>query len=201
MFKVVQLHFIRHGQTDYNAEGIIQGQMESCLNEFGKKQAEYLKKNIEINENDLIVSSDLLRCRQTCEILFGSENSDKIHYTQLLRERHMGKYQGLKKNDLSDVLLNLKHIEKGESLEDLYQRIEYFLKFLLHKIFEKKNIEKIYIVTHSTFILYFYQKIYGEIPKSIPNNCCTCSYLAKIGNNNFDKIDLTRWNHKYEDIK
>lgn len=196
--KNIELYFIRHGQTNYNVKGIVQGHIDSYLTEQGKTQAKRLSEKIEINENDLILSSDLLRCKQTSNILFGSEK--EIHYTELLRERHMGIYQGLPNNDLSDTLVDKEIIKDGESLEDLSIRIDYFLKLILDKISERKEIERIYIVTHSTFILYFNKKILGYVPNEIPKNCSICSYLAKINEIQFNEIqfgeiNLINWNN------
>lgn len=192
----ISLYFIRHGETNYNINGIIQGQSESYLNIEGQNQVKYLKKFIQCNNEDIIISSDLLRCRQTCEILFGVENMSQVIYSELLRERHMGKYQGLKTNpDLSARLLSIEEIENGEHLHHFYNRIDKFLKLILDKIKVNKNIENIYIVTHSTFIIHFYKKLYGKIPDKIPDNCSICSYLSIIGEQ-IEKIHMTKWNIK-----
>ena len=192
----IKLNFIRHGQTNYNVNGIIQGQCESYLNIEGQNQVKYLKQFINCNSNDLILSSDLLRCRQTCEILFGFENMAQVQYSNLLRERHMGKYQGLKTDSiLSSRLLDMDNIEQGECLTTFYDRIDKFLNLILENVKDNQEIENIFIVTHSTFIIHFYKKIFGKLPETIPENCSISSYLSIIGNS-IEKIHLTGWNRK-----
>ena len=72
-----KIYFIRHGQTDWNANNIIQGHVNTPLNDFGRAQA---KRNGEVLANKLardknaasdfrFVSSPLDRARETMEII------------------------------------------------------------------------------------------------------------------------------------
>lgn len=74
------LFFVRHGQTDYNAQHVIQGQCDRSnvpgvrdigLNETGQNQARQLAAFFQSNgvHFDLILSSDLRRAMETGEIL------------------------------------------------------------------------------------------------------------------------------------
>ena len=60
----MELFLVRHGETDANADGIVQGWLDTDLNERGKSQAKEAAK--EFNEDiDAIYSSDLRRAAQT----------------------------------------------------------------------------------------------------------------------------------------
>ena len=65
----LHLLLLRHGQTDANATGVLQGQKPTALNELGRQQADQLATRIAAwrPSIDAIVSSDLPRAVQTAE--------------------------------------------------------------------------------------------------------------------------------------
>ncbi|WP_371931551.1 histidine phosphatase family protein [Bacillus sp. MMSF_3328] len=66
---MTEICLVRHGQTDWNAEGRIQGRTDIELNEMGVRQAAACRDHL-ANENwDIIISSPLQRARQTAEII------------------------------------------------------------------------------------------------------------------------------------
>jgi len=67
---VVRVYLIRHGQTDWNLEGRIQGGgFDIPLNETGKLQARLAAKALEGIPMDVVASSPLSRARETADIL------------------------------------------------------------------------------------------------------------------------------------
>ncbi len=191
----ISLNLIRHGETSHNCHGIIQGCYESHLNFQGFKQTNYLKDNLTYEPKDtLIFSSDLIRCQQTSDILFDSFKNNNVIYTPLLRERDMGIYTNKNNHDINIDLLREENIREGESLKDLKKRIEEFLDFLLNTL--KNDFKKnIILVSHSTFILYFFQIIMGKLPSEIPKNCSVNKFnlLYNKTNSSFDKVYLEKW--------
>jgi uncharacterized phosphatase len=65
----MQLALIRHGQTDWNLRGLMQGRTDIPLNDTGRAQAEAASALIAGAEWDLVVSSTLGRARETAAIL------------------------------------------------------------------------------------------------------------------------------------
>lgn len=63
------LYFVRHGQTDWNAEGRVQGRLESTLTPEGEAQARRVAKRVAELGVDAIVASTLRRARQSAAIL------------------------------------------------------------------------------------------------------------------------------------
>lgn len=65
------LALVRHGETDQNKLGIVQGRIDNPLNELGEDQAKKLgeKLNKEHIKFDQIISSPLIRAKQTAEII------------------------------------------------------------------------------------------------------------------------------------
>jgi len=66
------LHIVRHGQTNWNAEQRIQGQLDSELDELGIKQACKRGKDFTETQFAAIYSSSSLRTRQTTEHLLAN---------------------------------------------------------------------------------------------------------------------------------
>ena len=89
----MDLYVVRHGQTDENAHGIIQGWLDTELNDVGKSQAEEAARNFG-HSIDAIISSDLKRCHQTAE--YFREKYPDVPYSEdaRLRERGFGDAEG-----------------------------------------------------------------------------------------------------------
>ncbi|MCV0427723.1 MAG: histidine phosphatase family protein [Roseibium sp.] len=106
------LIFIRHGQTDWNAEGRMQGQRDIPLNQVGEGQAvgngERLKafldaQNIDPAELEF-VSSPLGRTRATMELMRHAMGLEKASYRleDQLKEITFGDWEGFTLEDLAD---------------------------------------------------------------------------------------------------
>ena len=63
------LLLVRHGETDWNAEGRLQGHTDRPLNDYGRRQAAALAEELAGREIDAIYASDLARARETAEIV------------------------------------------------------------------------------------------------------------------------------------
>jgi uncharacterized phosphatase len=91
---MTEICLVRHGQTDWNAEGKIQGRTDIELNEMGVRQAAACRDHL-ANENwDIIISSPLLRARQTAEIINGKLKKPFLIMDEFI-ERCFGRAEGL----------------------------------------------------------------------------------------------------------
>lgn len=90
---VERVYLIRHGQTAWNAEGRWQGFEAVPLNRLGDAQAQALAAAWTAPLSS-IHTSDLLRARQTAEIL-GQTLGLPVHTDERLRELNLGVFQGL----------------------------------------------------------------------------------------------------------
>lgn len=84
---------IRHGETSWNAEARIQGQLDIELNERGRWQAQRVGEALASEPVAAIYTSDLQRARQTAEPI-AQVASAPIHPVQGLRERRFGMFEG-----------------------------------------------------------------------------------------------------------
>ena len=63
------LLFVRHGESAFNAQGKLAGQADVPLSEHGRAQVQALAPLVQSYMPDRVLSSDLLRTRQTAELL------------------------------------------------------------------------------------------------------------------------------------
>ena len=89
----MDLHLIRHGQTDWNEERRVQGQSDSRLTQLGEEQAVELGQRIQLVEFDKAFCSSSLRTRQTAANLF-PDSRVEIEYLDNLREIFLGPWEG-----------------------------------------------------------------------------------------------------------
>lgn len=98
----MQLHLIRHGETNWNKERRVQGQSESHLTDLGIQQAKELGQRIGHLEFDRIYCSSSLRTRQTAEHAF-SKSTTEINYLDELREIFLGPWEGHLYEELAET--------------------------------------------------------------------------------------------------
>ena len=93
------VHLIRHGETNWNRERRAQGQLESVLTETGRQQALQLKQRMAELPLDAIYASTSQRTRQTAELAFADRGLE-VEHCELLREIHMGSWEGQLYDDI-----------------------------------------------------------------------------------------------------
>ncbi|WP_374310749.1 histidine phosphatase family protein [Dongia sp.] len=86
-------HFVRHGETDWNRTGRMQGWRDIPLNATGEGQARALRAAMSGYRFGSIAASPLSRARRTAEILNARLGLD-MHFIEDLREFDVGPYEG-----------------------------------------------------------------------------------------------------------
>ncbi len=166
------IYIVRHGQTDWNVKGIMQGRTDIPLNEVGINQALETKEKLKDINFDKVFSSPLKRAYETAKII---TNKDIIIDERLI-ERGNGLLEGKSKNEFPKDLdfNNDKQCTKYEIelLENIHNRIQNFFSYL-EENYKNKNI---LIVTHAGTILNIRCILEGEpedgdISKYKVNNC------------------------------
>jgi probable phosphoglycerate mutase len=150
----MKIYITRHGQTKWNVEGRMQGQLNSDLTEKGINQAKWLGEFMQEIEIDVIISSSSGRAYDTANLIRGNRDI-KIIKSDNLREMYLGEWEGriateirISDKEQQDNFWNSPHQYKpssGESYEELKCRVN---KELTNIITEFKN-KTVLIVTHA----------------------------------------------------
>ncbi len=88
------LAFIRHGQTEWNRQGLMQGSTDIPLNDTGRQQARDAVAMLDGWEWDVIVSSPLSRARETAQIVADGLGLELGPAYDDLVERDYGPWEG-----------------------------------------------------------------------------------------------------------
>lgn len=94
---VTSLLLVRHGQSEWNAEGRWQGQADPPLSALGQKQA--VAATDQLDGIDVVWASDLIRASRTAELV-ASELGVDVVVDARLRERHAGEWQGRTRDEI-----------------------------------------------------------------------------------------------------
>jgi 2,3-bisphosphoglycerate-dependent phosphoglycerate mutase len=127
-----QIVLIRHGETDWNVEGRIQGHLQIPLNRRGRAQAESLGTHLQGTRFDAVYSSDLLRALQTAQAIV-RHSGHEIREDMRLREWDLGVLAGLRRTQAEhdqpraarirrDYLVD-EPIPGGESIRQRFARV------------------------------------------------------------------------------
>ena len=132
----MKLILVRHGQTDANKNGIVQGVDDNKLNSTGIEQAKEVGKELKKKYKiDMVFCSPLIRCVETLNnILEEYPIEGEIFMCKLIQERDFGEYTGVDEKNINEKELNQKTKlteETGvEDIESLEKRSQLFLEDL-----------------------------------------------------------------------
>ena len=90
----------RHGETDWNITGILQGWTDVPLNDTGRQQARDLAERLADCGFTLVCTSPLRRSAETAEIIAAAWGLAPPTVSEGLKERHFGRFQGMPKSEL-----------------------------------------------------------------------------------------------------
>jgi probable phosphoglycerate mutase len=136
----------RHGETDWNRDGRMQGGVDIPLNQVGREQALRLYEFFKANPVEVILSSDLARARETAEIAVGKLGIPIVLESRL-RETQLGEAEGLTIDEFverfgEELLSQWREVgsqgmhvrfPKGESKAEHLARVVEGLSEFLHK--------------------------------------------------------------------
>lgn len=148
------LHLVRHGQSEWNVAGRLQGQTAHVrLTDTGRDQARAAAIRLQEQSVAAVYSSDLARAAETAAIIADRMGLDVLTMPGL-RERAYGYFEGQLSTDVLAATVDADwtdpdlRIGGGESTRDLFRRIGQTLTAIL----EKHDKETVVIVSHGDTI-------------------------------------------------
>jgi uncharacterized phosphatase len=142
------LGLLRHGQTDWNVNFLLQGVTDIPMNPTGVDQIRVAAEVISKQQWDLIVTSPLGRALHSAEIVADALGLDNISQEPLLIERSFGIAEGLSYDKWKAEFGSLDEIPGGESRSDLISRSA----SLLETFREKYQGQRVLAVSHGALI-------------------------------------------------
>ena len=162
----MKILLVRHGETDFNKNKLIQGHSDIVLNETGKEQAINAGRKITDFDIDAVFSSPLKRALETARLMLDNSNNEinidkEITEDARLIEKFFGVFEESTFDEYFSALEAQSGLESIEKDEDVYERASSFFneKYLNHKD------ETILVVCHGAFIRIFLRTL-GLYPES-----------------------------------
>jgi len=132
------LGLLRHGQTDWNINFLLQGVTDIPMNVTGIEQVKLAASAIKAEDWDVILTSPLTRAKQTAEIIASQNGFSEIIEQELLIERSFGEAEGLSHEQWRAKYSNLDEIPGGESRTQLAERSNLLLETISKELAGKR---------------------------------------------------------------
>jgi probable phosphoglycerate mutase len=98
-----RLCLARHGETDWNKRGILQGWTDVPINDLGRRQAHEMAQAYALADFNAVWSSPLVRAFETAQIIAATLRLPPPRQHEGLKERHFGAIQGIPKDELAEL--------------------------------------------------------------------------------------------------
>ncbi|MCH5586352.1 histidine phosphatase family protein [Shimazuella sp. AN120528] len=153
------IYIVRHGQTEWNLEGRLQGRLDSPLTDAGVEQAKQLAQRLQNISFHSIYSSSSNRAFSTA-LHLKKDREIEVNKSDHLMEMDFATWEGRKWSEIQDLfpeelLLMNEHPErfeaketKGETFYDIQRRLASFID----KILKQHAGQNILLVSHSITI-------------------------------------------------
>lgn len=173
-------YVVRHGESEGNREGLLQGRADPHLSANGRLQAEAAGRRLAETDFCAAYSSPLLRARETAELIVQFHPGLELVGTPELMELNVGILEGRRQLDVIQEMpdlfnaLRFSHgnaaVPGGESLDDIQKRISAFLDAAV----ERHAGGKVLVVTHGWASHRLLAHAYGNprtgVAYPVPNN-------------------------------
>lgn len=171
----MKIFVLRHGETEENTTGVMQGNMDTVLNEAGKNQAIGVREKVKNANIDFIICSPKKRAHETALL---AAPGVPIFFDERLLSRNHGEFEGKRRDEINlEEYWNIKknnQYEKAESVSTLFNRIS----SLLNDISIKYPDKKVMLVTHSGIcrVLHYYFNGFPEDGDLMEYESYNCSF-------------------------
>ncbi len=172
------IYVIRHGQTDANADGVIQGWSDIKLNDNGRELAHLTGQALKGISFDVCISSPLVRAVETAQIVLDEIGCDiPIETDERIKEINVGDFE-LKSKELPELKslfddpFGCPRFPNGEDVRMVMGRTQEFLK----EIIERDDGRTYLVSTHGCALRAMLNFLYEDKGDywhgHVPYNCC-----------------------------
>lgn len=184
---MLKIYIVRHGETNGNLCGVLQGWTDEPLNDKGRELARITGKALADIQFDFAISSPLSRAYETAQILLAENHNETpvIQTDNRIKEMFFGSWEGLglaeENFSIPSENFNLFYTdpfhfvnsESGESIFDVCSRTGDFYQEIIHNTeYENKTI---LVTTHGFALRAMLQQVYEHKDDfwhgKIPDNC------------------------------
>ncbi|MEX0646832.1 MAG: histidine phosphatase family protein [Balneolaceae bacterium] len=198
-----RLFIVRHGETDFNKKGLLQGRgIDAPLNNRGRNQARSLAEYLVNYKTDGLAASSLQRTWQTAEPFRQQTDLDLIKNADL-DEMDFGSFEGAAQKDIEDDLNEIQNawqqgdvarrIPGGESPEEVFKRANENVMSLVESF--KGN--TVVFILHGRLIRILLSQWLGyglQNMHKIQHQNCAVNHLT-VRDNTFKSIYLNKISH------
>lgn len=146
MINITSICLVRHGETDWNVAGRLQGRTDIPLNKYGILQSQQCGEHLQASEWDIIITSPLKRAKQTAEIINEKVKVPLVEMDEFV-ERGFGDAEGMTKLECIEKFPNSIYPNQEET-EDFHRRVMSGIE----KINEHYKGKKVLLVAHGAVI-------------------------------------------------
>ncbi|MDM5189642.1 histidine phosphatase family protein [Bacillus sp. DX4.1] len=183
---MTEICLVRHGQTDWNFQEIIQGREDIPLNEVGKRQASQSAAALQAETWDVIISSPLIRAHETAQAIANAVGIHSILLDERFVERDFGEASGKPVPTVRQLIAD-GNVEDMETDEEIVARCFEALQ----DVAQKHTGKRIIVVAHSHAIKAILHAISpNEITFKTPLKNACISYVKE----NDGKWDVLQYN-------
>ncbi|MGG0657085.1 histidine phosphatase family protein [Rummeliibacillus pycnus] len=186
---MTKIYIVRHGETDWNCEGRLQGGTDTTLNVRGKRQATICRNYFEQIKCDAIFTSTLQRAMLTATIMNETLKLPLIPLKEFA-ERTFGAAEGMTYEERIKEYPHKEYPDQ-ETIDQLIERIASGLQ----KIHDQYPNGKVLLVTHGAVIHTLFSMV--ENAEIFPQS----ARLSNGGVSTIHKQDGKWWLDKYNEIQ
>ena len=194
----MQIYIVRHGETNANQEGYLQGWSNDPLNENGRKLAEITGQGMRDINFNCCISSPLIRAQETAEIILQESGNDiHIQFDDRIKEINFGTFERISIRDekvirfLQNPIIDYKFSD-GESIVEVMGRTQNFLKELIARDDDKTYLISTHGCASRALLNRFYEEPENFWQEGVPPNCAVSIVEAAGG-----QARLTQKDHVY----
>lgn len=181
------IYIVRHGETNANKEGYLQGWSNDPLNENGRTLAEITGQGMRGIHFDYCISSPLIRAKETAEIILRESRNDiPVVFDDRIMEINFGRFERTNIRDervaqfLQKPIIDYRFPD-GESIIEVMGRTQGFLKELMNKDDGRTYLISTHGCALRAMLNYLYEDPDDYWHGHVPYNCCVNIIEAQNG--------------------